>query len=88
MDRPSLARRVVARHWGAEHEPTPDLDRLIARLRARVEMGDSPEARLDAIRRRARLMLRRLTDPAYEVEEMLEAFSWIVEVAEGRGPLP
>jgi hypothetical protein len=86
--RPSLARRVVARHRGAEHEPTPDLTRLVARLRAHVEVRDKPEARLDAIRRRARLMLRRLADPAYEVEEMLAAFAWIVEVAEGRGPLP
>ena len=33
-------------------------------------------------------MLRRLSNPAYEVEEMLAAFAWIVEVAEGRGPLP
>jgi hypothetical protein len=84
MDRPSLARRVVARYRGAEHEPTPDLDRLIARLRTRVEVGDTP----DAIRRRARLMLRRLCDPAYEVEEMLAAFAWIADVADGSLPLP
>jgi hypothetical protein len=89
MSGPSpLARRVVARYRGIEREPTPDLARLVDRLRAHVEAGDTPEARLDAIRRRARLMLRRLSDPAYEVEEMLAAFAWIVEVAEGRGPLP
>ena len=88
MSRPSLARRVASRYRGAEHEPTPDLDRLLARLRAHVHGEDTPEARLEAMRRRARLMLRRLADPQYEVEEMLAAFAWIVEVAEGRVPLP
>jgi len=79
---------VAARYRGAGHEPTPDLTRLIARLHAHVEVGDTPEARLESIRRRARLILRRLADPAYEVEEMLAAFAWIVEVAEGNAPVP
>jgi hypothetical protein len=89
---PHLAQRVAARfltmRHGAEHEPTPDLARLIARLRGNVEVGDSPEARLQAIRRRARLMLRRLGDPAHEVEDMLTAFAWIVEEATGEAPVP
>ena len=86
MSSPSLARRVASRYRGANHEPTPDLARLVDRLRAHVEVGDTPEARLEAIRRRARLMLRRLTDSAHEVEEMLAAFAWIVQVAEGERP--
>lgn len=46
------------------------------------------EARLDAIARRARLMLRRLADPKYEVGEMLAAFRWIVAIAKGDASVP
>lgn len=52
------------------------------------ELKDTPEARLNAIANRARLMLRRLTDPKYEIDEMLIAFKFIVGVAEGTAPVP
>ena len=53
-----------------------------------VEVGDSPEARLEAIASRARLMLRRLGDPETEMQDLLTALGWIVEVAEGEAPVP
>ncbi len=86
MSAPDLPRRVVARYCRSEHEP--DLARLIARLRACHEPSEAPAARLDAIRRRAQLMLRRLADPKFETEEMLAAFAWIVGIADGTAPLP
>jgi hypothetical protein len=61
---------------------------VVARHVQPANGGDTPEARLDTIARRARLALRRLSDPAHEVEDLLGTLTWIVEVAQGEAPVP
>lgn len=89
INTPSLVRRVAARHrsrimrHGAE--PTPDLARLILRLRTHVETVGTPETRLQ-IAVWARFVL--LGAPDTEMQDVLAALAWIAEVVEGGVPVP
>jgi len=90
MNTPSPVRRVAARHRSRIMlhgvEPTPDLARLIIRLRAHVETMGTPETRLQAIAVRARFVL--LGAPDTKMQDVLAALAWVVDVAEGRAPVP